>query len=96
MPKGAALHIHLDSGASFEWYIQNATYRSDCYIKMNNSDINNVENFEAISFFPSNIPSRTGDTSDLDSWYPANQLRQEAANVQGNPLFLHPLIIFEF
>lgn len=32
MPKGALLHLHLDSSVPLPWLVANATYRDHCYI----------------------------------------------------------------
>eukprot|EP01132_Coremiostelium_polycephalum_P003890 gene3890-4856_t len=50
MPKGAGLHIHQDSSATYDYLIQNGTYLPNCYIYMglNNPD----QEYGSYYFYP--------------------------------------------
>jgi hypothetical protein len=44
MPKGAILHMHWDSALPATWFVQNASYRENCYMYLSNASQTGPEN----------------------------------------------------
>lgn len=86
MPKGSALHEHCNSAVSWDWFISNATYRSDSYIYFSSNTSSSTIN-GTFGFFKS-PPS--------NEWYNVNDLRDQSKNVTSFDNYLRSFLEMKY